>query len=57
MKLSTVVEAEDIPVFYERYAEVCRQGMAGMKKRDRSGRKKGKKKDGAKGEEGKDVVK
>ena len=53
MKLSTVVEPASLEVFYARYAEVCRSGMQGLKKRDRSGRKKGKakkKKGGAEAE-------
>ena len=36
MKLSTVVEADAIGGFYTRYAEVCKAGMSGLKKRDRS---------------------
>jgi signal recognition particle subunit SRP14 len=41
VKLSTVVERDAISRFYERYAEVCKAGMAGgLKRRDRSGRKK-----------------
>ena len=44
MKFSTVVQAEELEKFFARYAEVCKGGMAGVKKRDRSGRKKGKKK-------------
>ncbi len=39
IKLSTVVEAEKLEAFYARYAEVCKAGMQGLKKRDRSGRK------------------
>ncbi|EEH41067.2 hypothetical protein PAAG_03353 [Paracoccidioides lutzii Pb01] len=41
-KVSTVVQPGDIEGFFGRYAEVCRAGMVGMKKRDRSARKKGK---------------
>ncbi|KAJ9314786.1 hypothetical protein DTO271D3_5032 [Paecilomyces variotii] len=40
VKLATVVAPEDIEAFYVRYAEVCKAGMVGMKKRDRSGKKK-----------------
>lgn len=40
IKISTVVEADALPVFYERYAEVCKAGMATLKPRDRSRRKK-----------------
>ncbi|OAX80710.1 hypothetical protein ACJ72_04949 [Emergomyces africanus] len=45
-KVSTVVQPDDIEGFFVRYAEVCKMGMVGMKKRDRSGRKKGKGKGG-----------
>ncbi|KAE8374283.1 signal recognition particle, SRP9/SRP14 subunit [Aspergillus bertholletiae] len=38
-KLSTIVAPEDLEAFYTRYAEVCKAGMTGLKKRDR---KKGK---------------
>ncbi|OJD24215.1 hypothetical protein ACJ73_04427 [Blastomyces percursus] len=41
-KVSTIVQPDDIEGFFVRYAEVCKMGMVGMKKRDRSGRKKGK---------------
>ena len=44
LKLSTVVPPEELEGFFVRYAEVCRNGMAALKKRDRkAGRKKGKK--------------
>ncbi|KAF2997533.1 hypothetical protein G7054_g1383 [Neopestalotiopsis clavispora] len=47
LKLSTVVEADSLPVFFERYAEVCKAGMTTLKPRDRSKRKgKAKKKKG-----------
>lgn len=36
IKLSTVVEANNIESFYVKYAEVCKLGMSGLKKRDRS---------------------
>lgn len=39
IKLSTVVAPGDLEEFYARYAEVCKAGMTGLKKRDR---KKGK---------------
>lgn len=39
IKLSTVVEADKLETFFVRYAEVCKAGMQGLKKRDRSGRK------------------
>ncbi|KAI1370279.1 signal recognition particle, SRP9/SRP14 subunit [Hypoxylon crocopeplum] len=48
IKLSTVVEPESLPTFFERYAEVCKSGMTTLKPRDRSKRKgKAKKKKGA----------
>ena len=56
VKLSTVVQAENLEPFFTRYAEVWKAGMSGLKKRDRSGRKakaKGKKQ---KGKEGVDAV-
>lgn len=40
IKLSTVVNPNDLEAFYTRYAEVCKQGMQALKKRDRSKRKK-----------------
>jgi signal recognition particle subunit SRP14 len=47
LKLSTVVAADALPVFFERYAEVCKAGMTTLKPRDRSKRKgKAKKKKG-----------
>ncbi|KOS45735.1 hypothetical protein ACN38_g3312 [Penicillium nordicum] len=39
IKLSTIVNPDDIEAFYVRYAEVCKAGMSGLKKRDRRGRK------------------
>ncbi|KAI1804599.1 signal recognition particle, SRP9/SRP14 subunit [Daldinia bambusicola] len=48
IKLSTVVEPDALPAFFDRYAEVCKAGMATLKPRDRSKRKgKAKKKKGA----------
>ena len=48
IKISTVVQADELEVFFVKYAEVWKAGMNGLKKRDRSGRKKGKaKKKGA----------
>jgi signal recognition particle subunit SRP14 len=38
-KLSTVVEADALPSFFERYADVCKAGMTTLKPRDRSKRK------------------
>lgn len=48
IKLSTVVQPDELEAFYARYAEVCKAGMGALKKRDRSKRKKtkGKKKEG-----------
>ena len=40
VKLSTIVQPEEIEGFYARYAEVCKGGMQGLKKRDRSKRRK-----------------
>ncbi|KAJ9487611.1 hypothetical protein VN97_g5684 [Penicillium thymicola] len=39
IKLSTIVNPDEIEAFYVRYAEVCKAGMSGLKKRDRRGRK------------------
>jgi hypothetical protein len=36
VKLSTVVEAGALEAFFIKYAEVCKSGMSGLKKRDRS---------------------
>lgn len=41
-----MVGEEDLEAFYARYAEVCKGGMTGLKKRDR---KKGKAKKGTAG--------
>ncbi|KAI4726117.1 hypothetical protein E4T49_06183 [Aureobasidium sp. EXF-10728] len=40
VKLSTVVQPDHLETFYTRYADVCKQGMQALKKRDRSKRKK-----------------
>jgi len=42
IKISTVVASTQLGTFYTRYVEVCKTGMTGMKKRDRSAKKKGK---------------
>jgi len=42
IKLSTVVQPDALEAFYTRYADVCKSGMQGLRKRDRSGRKKSK---------------
>lgn len=36
VKLSTIVEVDALESFYGKYAEVCKLGMSGLKKRDRS---------------------
>ena len=51
IKISTIVQADELEGFFVKYAEVWKAGMSGLKKRDRSGRKKGKtKKKGAEGQ-------
>ncbi|KAI2464500.1 signal recognition particle 14kD protein [Annulohypoxylon bovei var. microspora] len=48
IKISTVVEPDSLPAFFDKYAEVCKSGMTTLKPRDRSKRKgKAKKKKGA----------
>ncbi|OJD32655.1 signal recognition particle 14kd protein [Diplodia corticola] len=42
VKLSTVVPPDRLEGFYARYADVCKAGMAALKPRDRSKRKKDK---------------
>jgi hypothetical protein len=50
IKLSTVVQPDELEAFFARYADVCKSGMTGaLKKRDRKGRKAKKKKGGAAG--------
>lgn len=44
IKLSTVVSPDDLDLFYSRYAEACKTGMSGLKKRDKKKAKKVKKK-------------
>jgi len=39
IKLSTVVESDALDAFFVKYAEVCKLGMSGLKKRDRSKQK------------------
>lgn len=36
IKLSTIVNSDALEGFFVRYAEVCKSGMSGLKKRDRS---------------------
>lgn len=43
VKLSTIVQPDDLDAFYTRYADMCKAGMQSLKKRDRSKRKKAKK--------------
>jgi len=52
IKLSTIVLPDALEAFYLRYTEVCKSGMQGLKKRDRSGRKKAKAKKRKVGAEG-----
>ena len=40
LKLSTIVQPDDVEAFFSRYAEVCKAGMQSLRKRDRSKRKK-----------------
>lgn len=35
VKLATVVDVADLDTFYARYAEVCKKGMEGLRKRDK----------------------
>ncbi|CBF77215.1 hypothetical protein AN4580.2 [Aspergillus nidulans FGSC A4] len=35
VKISTIVRPGELEAFYARYAEVCKAGMTGLKKRDR----------------------
>ncbi|KAF2268455.1 signal recognition particle, SRP9/SRP14 subunit [Lojkania enalia] len=44
IKLSTIVPPGQIDAFYARYAEVCKAGMSGLRKRDKKKKKKDKKK-------------
>ncbi|KAH8904608.1 signal recognition particle, SRP9/SRP14 subunit [Coniochaeta sp. PMI_546] len=44
VKISTLVQPDDLDTFYIRYAEICRSGMSTLKPRDRTKRKKNKKK-------------
>ena len=44
LKISTVVSQDDLEAFFGRYAEVCKTGMQGLKKRDRK-KEKAKKKE------------
>lgn len=44
IKLSTVVQPDNLDTFFARYADACRAGMSGLKKRDKKKGKKDKKK-------------
>ena len=44
IKISTIVQPNDVEAFFARYADVCKAGMQSLKKRDRSKRKKDKSK-------------
>lgn len=39
VKISTIVEPDDMEAFYARYADICKAGMAALKPRDRSKKK------------------
>ncbi|KAI5280723.1 hypothetical protein KEM54_003545 [Ascosphaera aggregata] len=41
-KASTLVAYDELEGFYTKYAEICKEGMIAMRKRDRSGKKKAK---------------
>lgn len=36
MKLSTIVQPDQLEAFFAKYAEICKGGMSALKKRDRS---------------------
>ncbi|KAF2878111.1 signal recognition particle 14kD protein-domain-containing protein [Massariosphaeria phaeospora] len=44
IKISTIVQPDQLDAFFARYAEACKTGMSGLKKRDRKKGKKDKKK-------------
>jgi signal recognition particle subunit SRP14 len=44
IQLSTLVKPDDLDAFFVRYAEACKAGMSGLKKRDKKKAKKTKKK-------------
>ncbi|KAL9603708.1 MAG: hypothetical protein Q9219_001027 [cf. Caloplaca sp. 3 TL-2023] len=52
VKLSTVVQPNELEGFFTKYAEVMKAGTPALKKRDRSGRKKAKAKKKLKGSAG-----
>ena len=49
--MSTVVEGADLAGFYVRYADICKKGMEGLRKRDKkkAKKRKGKQATAAKG--------
>jgi len=47
VKLSTIVQPGELEAFFTRYADICKAGMVGLKKRDRKGRKAKKRKGAA----------
>jgi signal recognition particle subunit SRP14 len=49
IRIATVVQPDDLEEFFAKYAELCRTGMTGLKKRDRR-KAKQKKKGGKDGE-------
>ena len=44
VKISTVVQPDELDTFFAKYAELCKASMQGMKKRDKSKKKKAKRK-------------
>lgn len=49
IKFGTIVSTSELGDFYARYADVCKKGMEGLKKRDKKKTKKRKKAGGEKG--------
>jgi signal recognition particle subunit SRP14 len=48
-KLSTIVHVSGLEEFFQQYADVCKKGMEGLRKRDRKARKRKEKEKGKKG--------
>ena len=44
--MSTIVDSGELTTFYTRYAEICKRGMEGLRKRDKRKAKKKKGKTG-----------
>lgn len=45
VKMSTLVDLDDVATFYQKYSEVCKKGMESLRKRDKKkakAKKKGK---------------